>query len=990
MAFPVTFINAIMEKNRMKLSVSGRIILISVVGVIASSVIILCISTIMMNRLLTRTIYDDMNSMQAIVENMVDDEESQLRKTIRILVTMPRFVDAMYERDLDIILENARTIKNQFEYDLVTITDAQGIVLARGHSDMAMDDISNRPMMAAALQGEISSGVYYDATALVPFSIRAFSPIYKDGAFVGVLSIGINVASEAYVDHIQRITNMNFSVFYGETRYMTSLADESGNRLAGTVHDDAQIADRVLNGGETVIEQYDILGEPNIAAIWPIFDSDSNRIIGMWALSYSLTDQNRETLNVLIIVILCSLGIILITIITASRYGRLIARPIHKVTDYAIAVADGDLDASLDIQSIDIKNSYEAELLVGALKTMVTTLKDRIQEIEQKRIEADEANKSKSSFLANMSHEIRTPMNVILGLTEILMRDKNLEKTVHEELVAIYSSGDMLLNIINDILDLSKIEAGKLELIPEHYDLASLINDTVVVNLMRVESKQLEFKLRVDENIPATMIGDELRIKQILNNLLSNAFKYTERGEVILSFSVENEEELKLVFSVSDTGSGMSEEEIEVIFDKYTRFQHESTRKISGTGLGMSITQNLVQMMNGEILINSELGKGTLLTVRLPQGETGAGELGSELSEKLENFRVSGIRQLMKSSIVCEPMPYGSILIVDDVESNLFVAKGLLTPYGLKIETVTSGLKAIDKIKDGKIYDIIFMDHMMPKMDGIEATKIIRELGYKEPIVALTANAVVGQMDIFLKNGFDDFISKPIDVRYMNTVLKKLIRDKQPPEVIEAALEQKRKASLSQIADEPVINTVSPHLAELFIIDATNSINAIEKINKNAEDYNDEEMRQYITSTHAMKTALLNVNEPELSSFASRLEQAGLNNSTGTISDETPVFLRRLRTIMAKLKLPEIDIDDELTDVDYKLLKEQLQRIKEACEVFDKRTAKSAIVELRRTRWNADVNSLLSTMAEHLISGDLNMVISTADVINEITSNPPV
>jgi len=971
----------------MKLSISGRYILIAVIGVITSSMIILCISTIMMNRLLTQTMRDDMYAMQSVVANMLVEEEDQLRMTIKVLAAMPQLVDAVYERDVESIRENAQTIRRQFEYDVVIITDAQGIVLARGHSDLAMDNIGDRPMMAPALSGRVSSGIYYDINALVPFSLRSFSPIFKDGVSVGVLITGINVGTEAYVDNMHRLTNLNFSVFYGNTRYMTNLADENGNRFVGTELGNDQIVNRVLVNGETVVDRHELFGEMNMVALWPIKDPDSGEITGMWAISHNLTRQNRETFNVILIVILCALLIMSVTILIASRQGKRIAQPIGKVTDYATAVAGGDLDTALDVNVRDIKSSYEVESLVSALNTMVVTLRERIHEIEQKRMEADAANQYKSSFLANMSHEIRTPMNVILGLTEILMRNDKVSKNAHEELVAIYSSGDLLLNIINDILDLSKIEAGKLELLQERYDLASLINDTVALNLMRVESKQIEFKLHVDENLPSVLIGDELRIKQILNNLLSNAFKYTDKGEVNLSYTYDNIDQgdtANLVIRVSDTGYGMSEVEVAAIFDKYTRFHLDTSRNIAGTGLGMSITQNLVRMMNGEIKITSELGKGTELIVTLPQGKTDADTLGKELSEKLQRFQISGIRQLLKSNIICEPMPYGSVLIVDDVESNLFVARGLLTPYGLTIETVTSGFQAIDRIKDGKIYDIIFMDHMMPKMDGIEATKIVRDIGYTHPIVALTANAVVGQMDIFLKNGFDDFVSKPIDVRYMNNILKKFVRDKQPPEVIEAAHAQ-MKISKAKMIDNSAMNAIAPHLKELFVTDATNALKTIEEIGNKDDAFTDEDFGLYAVTTHGMKTALLNVKEPKLSGYASKLEQAGLDKDSDTIKSETQFFIECLKDVILKHTLHEYDFDkSDLSDADYSLLKEKLLIIKSSCEALDMKVAKETIAELRQSRWPKEISSQLGVIARHMMSGDFDEVIADADEMSSI------
>ncbi|MCL2009474.1 MAG: transporter substrate-binding domain-containing protein [Synergistaceae bacterium] len=407
--------------------------------------------------------------------------------------------------------------------------------------------------------------------------------------------------------------------------------------------------------------------------------------------------------------------------------------------------------------------------------------------------EARSASRSKSAFLATMSHEIRTPMNAILGITEIQLHDETLAPNTREALGKIYNSGELLLGIINDILDLSKIEAGKLELMPAEYKLANLISDTAALNMMRIGGKPIEFELHVDENTPSVLIGDELRIKQILNNLLSNAFKYTEKGLVKLSISAEGgeeEPETTLIVKVSDTGHGMTEEQQNKVFDAYTRFNVEANRMIEGAGLGMSITYNLVRLMSGEITVKSEPGAGTIFVVRLPQAAVGANVLGKEMAESLRGFRMSGAKQIRRAQVVFEPMPYGRVLVVDDVESNLYVVKGLLAPYKLSVDTVMSGFGAIDKIKDGGEYDIVFMDHMMPQMDGMEAAKIMRGMGYALPIVALTANALAGQAEVFLANGFDGFISKPIDVRELNATLKKFIRDKQPPEVIEAARRQ--------------------------------------------------------------------------------------------------------------------------------------------------------------------------------------------------------
>ena len=565
-----------------------------------------------------------------------------------------------------------------------------------------------------------------------------------------------------------------------------------------------------------------------------------------------------------------------------------------------------------------------------------------IETLVKKQADAEAASKSKSVFLANMSHEIRTPMNAIIGITEIQLQNETLHPGVREAMARIYNSGNLLLGIINDILDLSKIEAGKMEIMPVGYNVASVINDIVQLNQLRVENKTIEFRLWVDENIPSTLIGDDLRIKQILNNLLSNAFKYTNKGEVSLSISAEYatkgmqdaeahssaaeyamegmegaesyssatgfaikgmEDQVMLVFRISDTGQGMTDDQIRMLFNEYSRFNQEANRIIEGTGLGMTITQNLLRMMNGSISIKSEPGKGTTIVVNVPQKKDNAdnsGVLGRELAEKLQKFRMESTLVTKQVKVAREPMYYGRVLIVDDVESNLYVARELMGLYGLSIKTVGSGYEAIDKIEEGEKYDIIFMDHMMPGIDGIEATRRIRATGYKHPVIALTANALVGQSDVFFANGFDGFISKPIDVRQLDEVLNRFIRDKQPKEVIEAARLKKAELEKHSPAKEEFTSSVDPELLECFAEDAEDAIAALENICAN-EYRRVDDIHIYVITVHGMKSALSNIGETELSGFALKLEQAGREKNMDEISARTPEFLDALRKLIGKI-----------------------------------------------------------------------------------------
>jgi CheY-like chemotaxis protein/nitrogen-specific signal transduction histidine kinase len=590
------------------------------------------------------------------------------------------------------------------------------------------------------------------------------------------------------------------------------------------------------------------------------------------------------------------------------------------------------------------------------------------------------ATEAKSNFLANMSHEIRTPMNAILGIAEIHLHDESLAPHFRDALEKIYSAGDLLLNIINDILDLSKIEAGKLELALARYESASLLHDTTTLNIMRVGSKGIVFEVSVDENLPELLIGDELRIKQVLNNLLSNAFKYTKKGLVKLAVSSEpgkEADDVTLVFVVSDTGTGMTEEQAGKLFDRYSRFNMEAHRTAQGTGLGMSITKNLLNLMNGEISVQSRLHRGTTVTVTLPQKRAGAGVVGKELAAALQNFQRNA-KHARRSRMAFEPMPYGTVLIVDDVEANLFVVNGLLSHYGLSVETAMSGFEAIDKVKAGKVYDIVFMDHMMPYMDGMEAVRILRGLGYGRPIVALTANAVVGQSDIFLANGFDDFLSKPIDLRQLNAILIKLVRDRHPPEIVEAARRQYSGMD-EQRADATPQAGVDPHLAKIFIRDACKSLAVLEPFCEKQGEYTEEDIRAYVINTHGIKSALAIIGELELSVRAFKLEQAGRARDLIGMAAETPAFLDALRGVIERIRPADDDQSCGTAEEDRAYLQEKLLALKAACVVYDKKAAKAALAAMEQKAWTEPTRRLLETISGQLLHSKFKMIASLVD-----------
>jgi signal transduction histidine kinase/FixJ family two-component response regulator/HPt (histidine-containing phosphotransfer) domain-containing protein len=615
------------------------------------------------------------------------------------------------------------------------------------------------------------------------------------------------------------------------------------------------------------------------------------------------------------------------------------------------------------------------------------SVRDSSQQKEQEELlqesirVAETASAAKSSFLANMSHEIRTPMNAILGIAEIELMNEKHDSGIRAALEKIYSSGDLLLSIINDILDLSKIEAGKLELTIDKYEIASLISDTAQLNMMRIGSKQIEFELHIDENMPAQMLGDVLRVKQILNNLLSNAFKYTEAGKVTLSVTAQPCEKYNdktiMVVSVNDTGQGMTKEQVDELFNEYSRFNQDANRLTEGTGLGMSITNNLVNIMDGGISVESELGKGSTFTVRLPQGVVDAGALGKEIAENLKRFRLDNKAQLRNVQISRDPMPYGNVLIVDDVDTNIYVAKGLMAPYDLKTDSADSGFAAIEKIKSGRSYDIIFMDHMMPKMDGVETTKRIRDLGYTEPIVALTANAVTGQVDIFLQNGFDDFISKPIDIRYLNSMLNKFIRDKQPPEVIEEARRQAEEKK-KQVDEGGLRLLLKKEIAGLNIFDGIAQFGGNEDSylnvlraytastrrllatidtgeNEIIEDLSNDETNSYEITVHAIKGSSYSVCANSLGKLAENLESAAKAKDWDYISKHNTPFIEAAFELVNNLDALFSSLESNAPKPKKdKPDKDILSKLLTACDVFDMGEVEALMKEINNYQYEAD------------------------------------
>jgi signal transduction histidine kinase/CheY-like chemotaxis protein len=631
------------------------------------------------------------------------------------------------------------------------------------------------------------------------------------------------------------------------------------------------------------------------------------------------------------------------------------------------------------------------------------------------KMRSDEENRSKSSFLARMSHEIRTPMNSILGMAELIMR-KEVSQEISEYISVIIQSGHTLLAIINDILDFSKITSGQFEIVQRKYRFSSMINDTINVIRMRILEKPLDFLVTVDSGIPAQLIGDDVRVRQILINLLNNAIKYTPQGYIALDIRRRDlgDHQLELILSVTDTGIGIREEDIKRLFSDFTRLDIGSTQGVEGTGLGLAITHTLCHAMGGGITVSSEYGKGSVFTATIVQtfedaeklaqikypeetrvlffedrplffqsiknAFTGLGinpaciqtfsefitELGQDNYEYAfvsSRYAADCIQALGKSgssiqlvimmeigdtSIFQEvksimmpvyslPIaqvinnvgegdsvqyqrprfsfiaPAAKVLIVDDISSNLKVAKELMAPYNMEIHTCMSGEEAVELVRKNQ-YDIVFMDHMMPGMDGLETTAAIRALGddkdeyYRNlPVIALTANAVSGQREMFLQRGLNDFIAKPIEVKQLNALLERWVPPAKKIKTVPTAEETEPKETTElripgvnvRLGLRNVNGSVNVYMDILAEFCRNMEEDLAVRI-KTAQEKGSAEL--YAAAMHALKGSSRSIGALDVGNFAEHLENAVKHGEIGVETPRTGDLLKNVQVLINDIR----------------------------------------------------------------------------------------
>lgn len=638
-----------------------------------------------------------------------------------------------------------------------------------------------------------------------------------------------------------------------------------------------------------------------------------------------------------------------------------------------------------------------AILALGLILLLLFAVVNTIHEILQMEGEKQRAllsNESKGKFLANMSHEIRTPINAVLGMNAMILREST-ERKIKEYALDIQNAGQSLLSLINDILDFSKIESGKMELIPVEYDFSSMIHDIVNMISMKAEAKGLTLDLHVDENLPSRLKGDDVRIRQILVNLLNNGVKYTEKGGVTLRVGGEvGENSVILNFEVEDSGIGIKEEDIEKLFKEFERIEEERNRNVEGTGLGMSIAVQLLELMGSKLQVESVYGKGTKFFFQLEQQIVDAEPIGN-LEKRIREQAVG------YSYHVTFTAPKAHILVVDDNSINRKVFVNLLKETKVNIDEASGGQECLEKIRERR-YDLIFLDHMMPEMDGVETLHHMKEetdhFCCDTPVIALTANAIAGAREMYLAEGFDGFVSKPINPEKLEKLLvSELPKDIVVYEKMEVMQNMQEESTefpnidgidweyaLLHTKDKKVLQATINDYYHLIEVEAEELENFWKQIVEEVQgDKVREAMKQYRIKVHSMKSSAAMIGAMSVSGIAKMLEYAARDERRDIIVNVTPAFLEQWRSYKELLKpcVVEESADTEKIKPDNEMLEEFLKLLENAIEDMDIDTADEIMGQIMRFQYSDNVEPIVKQLGVAVTNIDSEQV---ADCVQKI------
>lgn len=619
-------------------------------------------------------------------------------------------------------------------------------------------------------------------------------------------------------------------------------------------------------------------------------------------------------------------------------------------------------------------------------------------ELERQMVIAEMANRAKSDFLARMSHEIRTPINAIIGMDEMILREGK-ESGVKKYAMNIRSAANTLLSLINDILDSSKIESGKLEIVPMEYELDSLLNDVVNAIYLKAADKGLELLINVDENLPNHLYGDDVRIRQVLTNLLNNAVKYTHEGEI--RFTVENRsraDETLLYFEVSDTGIGIKEKDLPKLCEAFERIEVSRNRNIEGTGLGMSIVSDLLHLMGSQLHVQSVYGEGSTFSFELAQQAVSEEKIGN-YEERIRNMHQGDTYQCRFLA------PQAKLLVVDDNDVNRLVFCNLLKQTRMQITEADSGAACLEAVQN-EHFDLIFLDHMMPDMDGVETLQRMRTMTgnrcAQTPVVALTANAVTGAKEKYMELGFDGYVPKPI----VSEKLELLIMDLLPAELVEIVEDygeagndraQQGAGSLGLPGDAgetevlPEIEGIDWNYAHIYIQDDSvllltlkniyramdSDLNQLTELYQNI--YNEEGMVAYRIKVHALKSTNASVGAVMVSQLARLLEQKAIEQDAQAIERLHPALMEQLRNLQAALQEYYGRGAEGQQQMSDGFLEQQLRELIEALQAYDYDSSDAIMEKLENCDCSAELKSKLQMLREQEFQLEFDVCVETAE-----------
>ena len=655
-----------------------------------------------------------------------------------------------------------------------------------------------------------------------------------------------------------------------------------------------------------------------------------------------------------------------------GTFGRVLVDKLRSTEDKYFSFRFGD--AEYVVYSMPVANSwlclsvFDATATFAQLRrTLVLTIivlllvisvilfimsryekKSRLaQELNQKAETAAAANEAKSTFLSNMSHEIRTPINAVLGMNEMILRESR-EPNVIEYAENIHTAGNTLLGLINDILDFSKIEAGKMEIIPVDYDLSSVFNDLVNMIHTRADAKGLKLLLDFDQETPKLLYGDEIRIKQVITNILTNAVKYTEKGSVTFSVKFErvpdDPDSVLLCVAVKDTGIGIKPEDMEKLFSKFERIEEKRNRNVEGTGLGMTITLNLLEKMGSSLQVESTYGVGSTFSFKLRQRVVKWEPLGDYKASYQELLK--GHKKYREKFTATEAL----VLMVDDNPMNLTVFKSLIKQTRVQVDTANDGDEGLLLAKEKK-YDIIFLDHMMPGKDGIET---LHELKKQEsgpnrntPVICLTANAISGAREQYIEAGFNDYLTKPIDTDKLEEMLLTYLPQEKMQEAGEEVMVQENEEIPESLAplqgaewldmrigikNSGSVEAYLP-LLKIFYESIDETEQAIEGF------YAERNIKDYTIKVHALKSSARIIGAQEFGEEAQLLENAGKAENREYIRAHHEGFIETYRGFKAQLAAvfanEQTAAEDEKPEADAVLMESVYEEMREAAEEMD-------------------------------------------------------